>query len=83
MNRTRLFYQEQYAAEMANTTVDMGRTSTTAASTHHYSDRSFPLRDRGSSSERRTSVGPNSLTYAVDSPRRYFINIKQIYASLN
>ena len=70
MNRTRLFYQEQYAAELSNTTVDMGRTSTTAASSHLYSDRSFPLRERGSSSERRTSVGPTSLTYALDSPRR-------------
>ena len=38
MNRTRLFYQDQYAAELPNTTVDMSRTSTTAASSHLYSE---------------------------------------------
>ena len=70
MNRTRQFYQDHYATELQGTTVDISRTATTAASSHHYSDRSFPLRERGSSSERRTSVGPSSMTYALDSPRR-------------
>ena len=72
MNRTRLFYQEQYAAEMAGTTVDISsRATTAAASSLQFSERPVPIRERGSSSERRTSVGPSSTAYALDSPRRY------------
>ena len=71
MNRTRLFYQEQYAAEMAGTTVDISsRATTNAGSSLQFSERPGPLRERGSSSERRTSVGRTSTSYAFDSPRR-------------
>ena len=79
MNRTRLFYQDQYAAELPSATVDISRASTTAASSHHYPERPYPLRERGSSSERRTSVGPSSLTYALDSPRRYLKTLLHSY----
>ena len=71
MNRTRLFYQEQYANDFpGGDTVDISRASTTAASSNPYSDRQYQHRERGLSSERRTSVGPSSHTYALDSPRR-------------
>ena len=72
MNRTRLFYQEQYAAEIANTSLDISsHAATAAASPMNYSERPILVRERGSSAERRTSVGPSSSAYALDSPRRY------------
>ena len=72
MNRTRLFYQEQYAAELPGPSVDISsRATTSAASTLHYPERPVQLLERGSSAERRTSVGSSPTTYAIDSPRRY------------
>ena len=72
MNRTRLFYQDQYmTADIlpSTTTVDIssssrgsGSVSTSNSTLLHY--------PRGSSTERRTSVGSGCATYAADSPRR-------------